>query len=85
MTPRAARFNASATPWRYLVKPPAGRGITVSMSWLLITASHSSDSISGRASPDGIGVTVPTHKLAIAGVRKGSTIRYRLPNPATSA
>jgi len=35
----------------------------VLMSALRITASHPSDSISGRARPGGIGVTVPIHKL----------------------
>lgn len=54
---------------------PAGGAMMVSMSELRITASHSSDSISGRARPGGMGVTVPTHKLAIVGVRNGSTIR----------
>ena len=55
------------------------------MSWSPITASHSSDSTSGRASPDGIGVTRPTHKLAIVGVRNGSTTISRRRRPATSA
>ena len=49
--------------------------MTVSMSRFRITASHSSDSISGRARPGGIGVTVPTQRLAIVGVKNGSTIR----------
>ena len=57
----------------------------LSMSWFRMTASHSSDSISGRASPGGMGVTAPTQRLAIVGVRKGSTKRWRFHNFATSA
>ena len=55
------------------------------MSWLRITASHSSDSIRGRASPGGIGVTAPTQRLAIVGVKNGSTINRRGHKPATCA
>ena len=55
----------------------------MSCSWH--TASHSSDSTSGRASPEGIGVTRPTHQLAIVGVRNGSTTITRRRSPATSA
>ena len=55
------------------------------MSCSCLTASHSSDSTNGRASPDGIGVTRPTHQLAIVGVSNGSTTINRRRRPATSA
>ena len=57
----------------------------VSMSWLSITASQCSDSTSGRASPDGIGVTRPTHSAAMRGVNTGSTSMCLGRRPATSA
>ena len=59
--------------------------MTASMSCSDITASCSSDSTSGRASPDGIGVTKPTHQLAMLGVSSGSATMTRLRSPASSA
>jgi hypothetical protein len=59
--------------------------MNVSMSCSVLTASHSSDSIRGLAKPEGIGVTRPTHKLAIVGVSQGSATINRRRKPASSA
>ena len=84
-SPRAIRASANDTDRLYGVRPPSGGGMMVSMSWLFITASQCNDSTRGRASPDGIGVTKPTHSAAMRGVSTGSTRIRRGRSPATSA